>query len=145
MSSQSGWPSANLPACSAPGKISNARSPSPREGRSVERDDAGRFLSGNSGGGRPKGARNRLTETFLSTIAQDFERHGAGALETLRTDDPASYLKLVASLVPRGLILQHERESDYADLTISEAEEMLSRLERHKSIQRQINAIKNTP
>ena len=29
------------------------------------RDDKGRFLTGNSGGGRPKGSRNRLTDTFL--------------------------------------------------------------------------------
>jgi hypothetical protein len=30
------------------------------------RDDKGRFLSGNRGGGRPKGSRNKLTETFIT-------------------------------------------------------------------------------
>jgi len=32
----------------------------------------GLFLTGNSGGGRPTGARNNLSEDFLQTIAADF-------------------------------------------------------------------------
>ena len=34
---------------------------------SPERDGQGRFLTGNSGGGRPKGSRNKLTERFMDT------------------------------------------------------------------------------
>jgi hypothetical protein len=113
--------------------------------RAPARDGSGRFLTGNIGGGRPRGSRSKLTETFLATIARDFESNGADALEALRLEDPASYLRLVASLVPRGLVLQYERESVFGDLSISEAEEMLARLERHKSIERRVNAIKNTP
>jgi hypothetical protein len=70
-----------------------------------ERDAHGRFLTGNSGGGRRKGSRNKLTERFLDTIANDFAEHGAEAIANVRTSDPATYLKIVGSLIPRNLIL----------------------------------------
>ena len=73
-----------------------------------ERDAHGRFLTGNSGGGRPRGARNKLAERFLDTIADDFSEHGAEAIAKVRTDDPATYLKIVGSLIPRNLILDRE-------------------------------------
>ncbi len=56
------------------------------------RDDQGRFLTGNSGGGRRKGSRNKLTERFLDTIADDFAEHGADAIAKVRVDDPIAYL-----------------------------------------------------
>jgi hypothetical protein len=74
-----------------------------------ERDEHGRFLTGNSGGGRRKGSRNKPTERFLDTIASDFAEHGAEAIARVRIDDPATYLKIVGSLIPRELILQRER------------------------------------
>jgi hypothetical protein len=63
-----------------------------------QRDAKGRFLTGNSGGGRPRGSRNKLTERFLDTIANDFAEHGAEAIAKIRTDDPATYLKIVGSV-----------------------------------------------
>jgi len=60
-----------------------------------ERDAHGRFLTGNSGGGRRKGSRNKLTERFLDTIADDFSEHGAEAIANVRTTDPTTYLKIV--------------------------------------------------
>jgi hypothetical protein len=81
------------------------------------RDQHGRFLVGHSGGGRRKGARNKLTERFLDAIADDFTEHGAEAIAKVRADDPATYLKIVGSLVPRELIMQREESPaiDYAD------------------------------
>ena len=73
-----------------------------------ERDAHGRFLAGNSGGGRPKGSRNKLTERFLDTIANDFAEHGAEAIAKVRTTDPATYLKIVGSIITRNLILDRE-------------------------------------
>jgi hypothetical protein len=78
-----------------------------------ERDAHGRFLTGNSGGGRPRGSRNKLTERFFDTIANDFAEHGAEAIAKVRTTDPASYLKIVGSLIPRNLILDREYGPDF--------------------------------
>ena len=88
----------------------------------VDRDQHGRFSVGNSGGGRRKGSRNKLSETFLQTIAKIFFEHGAEAIERVRKENPEAYLKILAWLVPRELILQRETAPDIdpAELTDEE-------------------------
>jgi hypothetical protein len=105
-------------------------------------DDQGRFLTGNSGGGRRKGSRNKLTERFLDTIADDFAEHGANAIAKVRIDDPIAYLKIVGSLVPRELIMQREESPaiNYAEITHEELVEFVDQLRRQKSIE---NALKS--
>lgn len=61
-----------------------------------ERGPDGRFLTGNNGGRRPKGSRNRLSEAFLSALASDFQENGAEAIEALRRTDPKAYLQIIA-------------------------------------------------
>ena len=102
-----------------------------------ERDTSGRFLTGNNGGGRPKGSRNKLTDQFLSAISDDFAEHGAEAIAKVRSSDPAAYLKLVGSLLPRGLIMKREESMhfDYADLTEAEAHEIINRLRKQKYVE----------
>lgn len=61
------------------------------------------FQKGQSGNpkGRPKGARQKLTEAFIKALSVDFCKHGKKTLETVRKDDPAAYCKIVAQLVPK--------------------------------------------
>jgi hypothetical protein len=51
--------------------------------------------------GRPKGSRNRLEEAFLRDLAADWDEHGVGAIAAAREDDPVSYVKVIASLMPK--------------------------------------------
>jgi len=101
------------------------------------RDDQGRFLTGNSGGGRRKGSRNKLTERFLDTIADDFAEHGADAIAKVRLTDPIAYLKIVGSLVPRELILQREESPaiNYAEITHEELVQFVDQMRRQKNIE----------
>ncbi len=70
----------------------------------MKRDDRGRFKTGNNGGpGRPPGSRNSFGEEFLSAVQEDFRKHGKAVLAKVRTNSPASYLRVVASLVPRDI------------------------------------------
>jgi hypothetical protein len=110
---------------------------------SVTRDDQGRFLTGNSGGGRRKGSRNKLTERFLDTIADDFAAHGADAIAKVRVDDPIAYLKIVGSLVPRELILQREEspEINLAEITDDELVEYINNRRRQKSIEAVLKSV----
>ena len=63
------------------------------------RNDAGRFLTGNSGGpGRPKGSRNKLGEEFVSAMYADFLEHGVAAIERMREEDPTAYVRVISSL-----------------------------------------------
>jgi hypothetical protein len=68
---------------------------------------ASRFQPGQSGnpGGRPIGARNKLSEDFVRAVASDFAQHGAAVIESVRKDKPDVYLKVIAGLVPQKLDL----------------------------------------
>jgi hypothetical protein len=61
---------------------------------------SGAEWNGNAAG-RPKGARNKLTEDFLQAVAEDFEKHGKEALKTVREEDPSTYLRVVAQIIPK--------------------------------------------
>ena len=63
----------------------------------------GRFLTGNSAGGRPQGARAKLGEAFLAELFQDWQANGRGVIERVREEKPDVYLKTIASLLPRDV------------------------------------------
>jgi hypothetical protein len=64
----------------------------------------GRFLPGNSGfGGRPKGARSKLTTQFFADFYAAWEEHGAEALKTVAKTNPKDFVKAAAMLMPREL------------------------------------------
>lgn len=68
--------------------------------RNLKPFKAGSEWTGNAAG-RPKSSRNKLTEDFLSAMADDFAKHGKAAIVTVREEDPAKYLSVVAQLVPK--------------------------------------------
>ena len=68
------------------------------------RDERGRFVAGHqSRGGRPTGKRNLLAEEFYRDLFEVWESKGRGALEQLIEKDPGSFVKLVGSVMPRGV------------------------------------------
>jgi len=74
------------------------------EHRTPEQDKkTGRFVSGNIGGGRPKGSRNKLGEAFVSDLLSDWEENGPAAIAVVRAERPQDYLKVVASILPKDV------------------------------------------
>jgi hypothetical protein len=69
------------------------------------RDDRGRFQSGNIGGGRPKGSRNKLGEAFLEDLRDAWNEHGTEALKRCAIEEPAQFCRIVASLMPKDVNL----------------------------------------
>jgi len=51
--------------------------------------------------GRPKGSRHKLSEKFIRALHDDFERHGDGVIEAVRSEAPAEYLRIIAGIVPK--------------------------------------------
>ncbi len=68
-------------------------------------DEKGRFITGNSGGGRPKGSRNQLGEAFIADIYADWQKHGIETISRVREERPQDYLKVVASILPKDINL----------------------------------------
>lgn len=61
-------------------------------------------------GGRPKGARNKLTEDFIAALQKDFEEHGEVAVQACRMSKPSDYLKIIATVIPKEIQLTDERK-----------------------------------
>lgn len=71
------------------------------------------FEAGNPG--RPKGSRNKLGEAFIAALHDDFLEHGVKAIETVRTDRPHEYLKVVASILPKQLEIKEAAFGEFTD------------------------------
>jgi hypothetical protein len=69
----------------------------------------GKFAPGYSGnpGGSLEATRRSFNKDFLLALAADFKKHGAAAIEKVRKQQPAAYLKICAWLVPREMKLEH--------------------------------------
>lgn len=72
-----------------------------------------RFEAGNPG--RPKGSRNKLGEHFIQDLYADWREHGATVIAKVRADDPATYLKVTASILPKELHIKDSTLDDVAD------------------------------
>jgi hypothetical protein len=85
----------------------------------------GTFLPGQSPG-RPKGARNRLQSSFLHALAEDFAAHGADAIKICRIEEPARYVQIVASLMPRELEIEHQTAT--SDLNDEQLDNLITQI-----------------
>jgi hypothetical protein len=67
------------------------------------------FQPGQSGnpGGKPAGARNRISTAFLHALAEDFDTNGKDAIKRTREEDPSTYVKVCAGLLPKQVEQTH--------------------------------------
>ncbi len=87
----------------------------------------GQFKPGQSGNpkGRPKGSRNKLGEQFLEMLARDFVEHGQQAIVACREEKPNEYVKIVAGLLPKELLVRKDPMDEMSDEEIADALDIL--------------------
>ncbi len=90
-------------------------------------DEKGRFLSGNSGGGRPKGSRNQLGEAFVADLYADWQANGAETIARVREERPQDYLKVIASILPKDV---NVKVSPFENMSDEELDAAIAKLER---------------
>jgi hypothetical protein len=71
----------------------------------------GKYAPGYSGhpGGSLEATRRSFNRDFLLALAADFKQHGASAIEKVRKQQPAAYMKVCALLVPREMRLEYNQ------------------------------------
>ena len=52
-------------------------------------------------------SRRSFNKDFLLALTADFKKHGASAIEKVRKQQPAAYMKICALLVPREMRVEH--------------------------------------
>jgi Family of unknown function (DUF5681) len=62
-----------------------------------------RFVKGQSGNpnGKPLGSRNKLKEAFWADFCDAWKIHGQAALSIVAQDDPSTFVKVAASIMPK--------------------------------------------
>lgn len=61
-------------------------------------------VSGNPAG-RPKGSRNKLGEEFVADLLASWQLHGMAAIRTVASTRPADYLKVIAQVIPKDVLV----------------------------------------
>jgi hypothetical protein len=71
----------------------------------AKRNRRGQFQLGHTGfgGGRPRGSRAKLSETFIGDLHQAWETYGREALVACATSDPSKFVSIVAAILPRDV------------------------------------------
>ena len=69
------------------------------------------WKTGESGNlnGRPKGSRNAFSAAFIGDMQASWAKHGAAVLDKVARQDPARFLGVCASIVPRDVALSIEQ------------------------------------
>ena len=98
---------------------------------------AGQFKPGRSGnpGGKPVGSRNKLQGDFMRALSEDFAEHGKAAIAQCRMEKPDVYLRIVASLFPKDMEVQHPLD----DLSDEELENAIALLREELGKARTLN------
>jgi hypothetical protein len=77
--------------------------------RDGQRDGKGKFVKGHRNiGGRKRGGKDILSGIFLADLTQVWKKGGVKALEKALEENPLGVAKIVAALIPRELLVQHQ-------------------------------------
>ena len=76
------------------------------------------FKPGKSGNpaGRPVGSRNKLSDKFCADLLEHWQEHGVEAMDAALKKDPAAYVRVVASMVPKDVKFTADTSEVFLDV-----------------------------
>lgn len=91
------------------------------EQREVLKDERNRFVKGTKGGpGRPKGSpRYELGQDFVRDLHEAWKTKGQAAIETVITERPHEFLKVVAGILPKDINIKVDAMSEIDDAELA--------------------------
>ncbi|MFN7610978.1 MAG: hypothetical protein ACK5QX_08600 [bacterium] len=69
------------------------------------------FDGSKPGPGRPKGSKNKLSEDFLRDMSEVWDAHGKAALLNVAQNEPAKFVQVAASLIPKEMRVETVRRA----------------------------------
>jgi hypothetical protein len=75
--------------------------------------------------GRKRGTPNKFSRAFLADVAEKWHAHGADVLDEVRHDDPATFLRVCASLVPREILLTTQNATPVSQMSETELQAVI--------------------
>jgi hypothetical protein len=83
----------------------------------------GQFIKGWKGGGRPKGAKDKLNQQVIGTLERIWQIRGDEIIEHLAAEKPEVLAGLVAKLIPQSLAAEaiegeSQKNQGHSDVTI---------------------------
>jgi hypothetical protein len=96
----------------------------------MHRNEKGQFPDDQSGiaAGRPRGSCNRRGHALIAALCADWIENGAAVIEQVRLEQPAAYLKVVWSLLPKQPDIKEDNLFD--GVTDEELADILSYVQR---------------
>jgi hypothetical protein len=81
--------------------------------------NSGQFKKGQTGNplGRPRSSREALGTRFIEALSEVFQKKGKAAINKLADTDPATFVRVCASLMPKELLIS---QGPLADLSSQE-------------------------
>jgi Zn-dependent oligopeptidase len=101
------------------------------ENKSADMESAMTFRQGASGNphGNRHHTRHLLNQEFIQALLLHFREHGKKAIEKVAREQPASYLKILALLVPREHKVEHRNPvKDMTDEELEAAIEFIKKM-----------------
>jgi hypothetical protein len=81
--------------------------------KKMQRNERGHFVPGHAGmGGRPRGSRNKLGQAFIADLYVHWTKNGSAVIAAAAKRNPAAYLRVVASLLPKRLEIENDDPFD---------------------------------
>ena len=76
-------------------------------------------------GGRKPGSRNKLCRAVLEDLMADWAEGGAAAIKMMRIEQPAAYVRVMCSILPKELIFENSTITELDDAELDHMIEML--------------------